>query len=260
MFLARSPAPKWWPTATPSSGIGPTPSKWPHTGHRFTAESRRCSCLLSSHLHEPRGSQVCWTTSVFILRSEGIMPVAVGTGYSREQERGKKKLLCLFFCNTWLLTNKQTNSATKETGDKNPCVIRPGPNIYHLPLHRCQYSSRYRSGAGKPGAVALCVVFLSAGLRLGIYTTPLEPFTPVPDQSHLSWEPDRPTWAQSQFTYNQRVRSPPHFTACLKAPCLDWGKLQLYMAETGQTPGPEQWDEKLLFKWFQLSWFTSRKH
>lgn len=49
------------------------------TQGRFAAESRRC--FVSSHLREPRGSQVCWTTSVFILRSEGIMPV--GTGYSR---------------------------------------------------------------------------------------------------------------------------------------------------------------------------------
>lgn len=27
MYLAKSPAPRLWPTATPSSGTGPTPSK-----------------------------------------------------------------------------------------------------------------------------------------------------------------------------------------------------------------------------------------
>lgn len=58
-----------------------------HSGARFTAESRWCS--VASHLHKRRGSQLCWTTSVFVLRSEGIMP-AVGTVLGNRSVKGHR--------------------------------------------------------------------------------------------------------------------------------------------------------------------------
>lgn len=44
-----------------------------------------------------QGSQVCWTTSVFIFRSEGIMPVPVGTQDTSERRNSSVTGYCVLF-------------------------------------------------------------------------------------------------------------------------------------------------------------------